>query len=111
LERDSSQEKGPGQACINLQFDGEKVRAATREAAAGRQGSVSAAEFVEFDFERPQTFAPALDGSGRTRPGRGRPSGTVRGGKRKRNYPCRPMSILFSHHFLIQTSPFSAPFN
>jgi hypothetical protein len=52
--------KGLGQAC-NLQFDGEKVRAATREPEAARRGSNSAAEFVEFDFERPLTFAPALD--------------------------------------------------
>lgn len=40
---------------------GEKVRAATREPAAARSPH-SAVEFVEFDFERAQTFAAALDG-------------------------------------------------
>jgi uncharacterized protein YbjT (DUF2867 family) len=40
---------------------GEKVRAATREPAAAQRGSNSAAEFVEFDFEQPRTFAPTLD--------------------------------------------------
>jgi NAD(P)-dependent dehydrogenase (short-subunit alcohol dehydrogenase family) len=40
---------------------GKKVRAATREPAAARRGSDSAAEFVQFDRERPQTVAPALD--------------------------------------------------
>jgi uncharacterized protein YbjT (DUF2867 family) len=40
---------------------GEKVRAATREPAAARSPH-SAVEFVEFDFERPQTFAATLDG-------------------------------------------------
>lgn len=40
---------------------GEKVRAATREPA-DRRSPDNAVEFVEFDFERPQTFAAALDG-------------------------------------------------
>src|SRR5213593_1189643 len=41
---------------------GEKVRAATREPAAARRHSGGTAELVEFDFERPETFAPALEG-------------------------------------------------
>ena len=40
---------------------GERVRAATRDPAAARSPH-SAVEFVEFDFERPQTFAATLDG-------------------------------------------------
>jgi uncharacterized protein YbjT (DUF2867 family) len=40
---------------------GENVRAATRKPAAARSPH-SAVEFVEFDFERPQTFAATLDG-------------------------------------------------
>ncbi len=44
---------------------GEKVRAATREPAAARRHSGGTAELVEFDFERPETFAPALDGADR----------------------------------------------
>ncbi len=64
-----------------LDPSGEKVRAATREPAAGRQGSVSAAEFVEFDFERPLTFAPALNSVDRVfliaRPGDEHPDGVA----------------------------------
>jgi uncharacterized protein YbjT (DUF2867 family) len=41
---------------------GARVRAASREPAAAKQRSTSQIEFVEFDFERPQTFASALDG-------------------------------------------------
>jgi uncharacterized protein YbjT (DUF2867 family) len=40
---------------------GERVRAATRDPAAARSPH-SAVEFVEFDFERPQTFAATLEG-------------------------------------------------
>jgi uncharacterized protein YbjT (DUF2867 family) len=40
---------------------GERVRAATREPASARSPH-SAVEFVEFDFERPQTFAATLAG-------------------------------------------------
>ena len=40
---------------------GEKVRTATREPENARRGSNSAAEFVEFDFERPESFPPSLD--------------------------------------------------
>lgn len=41
---------------------GELVRAATRTPADALQHSNSAVEFVGFDFERPETFAAALDG-------------------------------------------------
>jgi uncharacterized protein YbjT (DUF2867 family) len=40
---------------------GERVRAATRQPASARSPQ-SAVEFVEFDFERPETFAATLDG-------------------------------------------------
>jgi uncharacterized protein YbjT (DUF2867 family) len=40
---------------------GHRVRAATREPSAARSPH-GAVEFVRFDFERPQTFAAALDG-------------------------------------------------
>ena len=43
---------------------GERVRAATRDPAAARSPDCGV-EFVEFDFERPETFAPALDGADR----------------------------------------------
>ena len=44
-----------------LSRKGERVRAATRNPAAARRPN-SAVEFIEFDFERPQTLAAALDG-------------------------------------------------
>src|SRR5207302_6255532 len=44
-----------------LRQRGERVRAATREPGAARRRSGGTAEHVEFDFERPETFAPALD--------------------------------------------------
>ena len=46
-----------------LEREGYSVRGATRDpvAAAGRAGN-STTRFVEFDFERPETFAPALRG-------------------------------------------------
>lgn len=40
----------------------ENVRAAAREPEAARLSSTTSAEFVAFDFERPETFATALDG-------------------------------------------------
>jgi uncharacterized protein YbjT (DUF2867 family) len=43
---------------------GEKVRAATREPAA-RRSPDNAVEFVEFDFERPETFVSTLAGADR----------------------------------------------
>ena len=50
-----------GEVVTLLSRMGEKVRAATREPATARSPH-SAVEFVEFDLERPQTFAAALDG-------------------------------------------------
>jgi uncharacterized protein YbjT (DUF2867 family) len=44
-----------------LSRKGERVRAASRRPDA-QQRSDGAAEFVEFDFQRPETFAAALDG-------------------------------------------------
>ena len=50
-----------GELVVLLGRMSEKVRAATRKPAAARRphGEV---EFVEFDLERPQTFAATLDG-------------------------------------------------
>ena len=53
------------QLVTQLDQRGEKVRAATREPAAARRRLNGAAELVKFDFERPETFAPALDGADR----------------------------------------------
>ncbi len=50
---------------MELGWRGERVRGATRQPAAARRRSGDAAELVEFDFERPETFAPALDGADR----------------------------------------------
>jgi uncharacterized protein YbjT (DUF2867 family) len=50
------------QVVVQLGQRGERARAATREAGATRRRAGGTAEFVEFDFERPETFAPALDG-------------------------------------------------
>jgi uncharacterized protein YbjT (DUF2867 family) len=47
-----------------LSRTGERVRAATRDLAAARSPDCGV-EFVEFDFERPETLAPALDGADR----------------------------------------------
>ena len=43
----------------------ERVRAATRNPEGAQRGLDNAIEFVEFDFERPETFAVALDGADR----------------------------------------------
>src|SRR5437762_5155230 len=43
----------------------ERVRAATRNPERAQRGLDNAIEFVEFDFERPETFAVALDGADR----------------------------------------------
>jgi uncharacterized protein YbjT (DUF2867 family) len=45
-----------------LTQNGEPVRAATRNPSMVSSRFPSAVELVEFDYERPQTFAPALDG-------------------------------------------------
>ncbi len=45
-----------------LETSGEEVRAATRNPSGAASGIRTAARFIEFDFERPETFAPALDG-------------------------------------------------
>ncbi len=50
------------QLVMQLGQRGEEVRAATRQPATARRRSAGASELVEFDFERPETFAPALAG-------------------------------------------------
>jgi len=50
------------QLVMQLGQRGEEVRAATRQPATARRRSAGASELVEFDFERPETFAPALEG-------------------------------------------------
>ncbi len=50
------------QLVMQLGQRGEDVRAATRQPATARRRSAGAPELVEFDFERPETFAPALEG-------------------------------------------------
>jgi uncharacterized protein YbjT (DUF2867 family) len=50
------------QVVEQLRQRGEKVRAATREPAAAARRLAGVAESAEFDFERPETFAPALHG-------------------------------------------------
>jgi uncharacterized protein YbjT (DUF2867 family) len=47
------------EVALQLSRKGEQVRGATRKPA---RRSSSIAEFVEFDFERPETFTPALHG-------------------------------------------------
>jgi uncharacterized protein YbjT (DUF2867 family) len=53
-----------GEIAAQLSRKGESVRGATRKPADTSQ-SIANIEFVEFDFERPETYAPALNGVGR----------------------------------------------
>jgi uncharacterized protein YbjT (DUF2867 family) len=45
-----------------LEASGEEVLAATRNPVGAAAGARTSARFIEFDFERPETFAPALEG-------------------------------------------------
>ncbi len=79
---------------------GEKVRAATREPAAARRRSGGTAELVEFDFERPETFARALDGADRVFADHAchamyvHPSVEVASAPPRRRWPVRPRRSL-----------------
>jgi uncharacterized protein YbjT (DUF2867 family) len=57
--------KTGGELLKLLVHKGLAVRAATRNPSALPSRLPSSAEVVEFDFERPETFAPALEGIGR----------------------------------------------
>jgi uncharacterized protein YbjT (DUF2867 family) len=54
-----------GHLVAQLEQRGEEVRAATREPERAARRTGGPTRYVPFDFERPETFAPALDGADR----------------------------------------------